>query len=59
MVAAHSSNPADEEIEYDDDDDGEAIRTAHDVTETVLQLRMDNEEKQRQVIIIQQRLVNN
>lgn len=32
-------------------------QTAHDVTETVLQLRMDNEDKQRQLIILQQRLV--
>lgn len=42
----------DEELNY------EAERTAHDVTETVLQIRMDNEEKQRQIIILQQRLVN-
>ncbi len=48
-----------EEIEHDDDDDNdrEATRTAQDITETVLQLRMDNEEKQRQLIIFQQRLV--
>ncbi|CAF1273302.1 unnamed protein product [Rotaria sp. Silwood1] len=44
---------AEEDIE---DDDREATRTAQDVTETVLQLRMDNEEKQRQLIIFQQRL---
>ncbi|CAF3686703.1 unnamed protein product [Rotaria sp. Silwood1] len=44
---------AEEDIE---DEDREATRTAQDVTETVLQLRMDNEEKQRQLIIFQQRL---
>jgi hypothetical protein len=57
MVALQSpTKPSEEEIE--DDADREAARTAQDVTETVLQLRMDNEEKQRQVIILQQRLVN-
>ena len=40
-----------------EDDEIEATRTAHDVTETVLQLRMENEEKARQVLIVQQRLV--
>ncbi len=48
------AKPAEEEIE---DDDAEATRTAQDVTETVVQLRIDNEEKQRQMIILQQRLV--
>ena len=41
----------------DDEDEIEATRTAHDVTETVLQLRMENEEKARQILIVQQRLV--
>ncbi len=54
MVAVQPTKPSEEEI----DDDGEADRTAQDVTETVLQLRMDSEEKQRQLIIAQQRLVN-
>ena len=48
---AHPTDLSDEEI------DGEATRTAQDVTETVIQLRMDNEEKQRQLILVQQRLV--
>ncbi|CAF4034112.1 unnamed protein product [Rotaria sordida] len=56
MVAVQPVKSAEEDIDDDDDDDGEATRTAHDVTETVLQLRMDNEEKQRQLIILQQRL---
>jgi hypothetical protein len=56
MIAVQPTKPSEEEIE--DDDVGEATRTAQDVTETVLQLRMDNEEKQRQLIIAQQRLVN-
>ncbi|CAF1535181.1 unnamed protein product, partial [Rotaria sordida] len=56
MVAIQPVKSAEEDIDDDDDDDGEATRTAHDVTETVLQLRMDNEEKQRQLIILQQRL---
>jgi len=56
MIAVQPTKPSEEEIE--DDDVGEAARTAQDVTETVLQLRMDNEEKQRQLIIAQQRLVN-
>jgi hypothetical protein len=56
MVATQSRKPPEEEdIE---DDENEATRTAQDVTETVLQLRMENEEKQRQIIIIQQRLVS-
>jgi hypothetical protein len=41
-----------------EDDDAEATRTAQDVTDTFVQLRIDNEEKQRQTIILQQRLVN-
>lgn len=49
---AHPSHLSDEEI------DADATRTAQDITETVIQLRMDNEEKQRQLIIVQQRLVN-
>jgi hypothetical protein len=49
------TKPSEEDIE---DDNGEATRTAQDVTETILQLRMENEEKQRQLIISQQRLVN-
>ena len=55
MVAVQPTKPSEEEIE---DNDSEAARTAQDVTETILQLRMDNEEKQRQLIIVQQRLVN-
>ncbi len=56
MVATQPRKPPEEEdIE---DDENEATRTAQDVTETVLQLRMENEEKQRQIIIIQQRLVS-
>ncbi|CAF4807885.1 unnamed protein product, partial [Rotaria magnacalcarata] len=42
--------------EDDEDDEREATHTAQGVTETVLQLRMDNEDKQRQTIILQQRL---
>ena len=57
MVATQPSKPSFEEME-DDYDQNEATRTANDVTETVLQLRMDNEEQQRQIIIIQQRLVS-
>lgn len=38
--------------------DREAEQTAKDVTETVLQLRMETEEKQRQILILQQRLVS-
>lgn len=56
MVATQPSKPSFEEME-EDYDQIEATRTANDVTETVLQLRMDNEEQQRQIIIIQQRLV--
>ncbi len=59
MVAVQPTKPSEEEIEDADDDDHEATRTAQDVTETVLQLRMDSEEKQRQLMILQQRLVNN
>lgn len=47
--------PPDEEFE---EYDYEAERTTQGVTETVIQLRMDNEEKQRQLIILQQRLVS-
>lgn len=57
-VATQPPKPSAEELEYDDDDQNEATRTAHDVTETVLQLRMDSEEQQRQIIILQQRLVS-
>jgi hypothetical protein len=56
MVATQPPKlPDEEEIE---DYENEATRTAQDVTETVLQLRMDTEEKQRQIIILQQRLVS-
>ncbi len=55
MVAVQPRKTSEDEIE---DHDGEAVRTAKDVTETILQLRMENEEKQRQLIIHQQRLVN-
>lgn len=55
QVAVQPAKLTDEDFE---DDEAEATRTAQDVTETVLQLRMDNEEKQRQLIIFQQRLVN-
>ena len=57
MVATQPPKTSAEDLEYDDDQN-EATRTAHDVTETVLQLRMDNEEQQRQIIILQQRLVS-
>ena len=40
-----------------DDEDNELTKTAQDVTDTVIQLRMETEEKQRQIIILQQRLV--
>ncbi|CAF3016626.1 unnamed protein product, partial [Rotaria sp. Silwood2] len=53
MVAVQPVKSTEEDFE---DDEGELTRTAQDVTETVLQLRMDNEEKQRQLIILQQRL---
>ena len=56
MVATQPPKPLDEE--EIDDYEKEATQTAHDVTETVLQLRMENEEKQRQTIILQQRLVS-
>ncbi|CAF0942879.1 unnamed protein product [Adineta steineri] len=57
-VTVQPRKSPDEEFQYDDNDDHdhEATRTAQDVTETVLQLRMDNEEKQRQLMISQQRL---
>lgn len=55
MVTIQPVNAAEDDI---DDMEAEATRTAQDVTDTVLQLRMENEEKQRQVIILQQRLVN-
>ena len=55
MIAPQPIKLSEEEIE---DNTIEAMQTAQDVTETVLQLRMDNEEKQRQLIILQQRLVN-
>lgn len=58
MVATQPTKPLTDEMEDYDEDQNEATRTAHDVTETVLQLRMDNEEQQRQIIIIQQRLVS-
>lgn len=57
MVATQPSKPSFEEMD-EDYDQHEATRTANDVTETVLQLRMDNEEQQRQIIILQQRLVS-
>jgi len=55
MVTVQPRKSSEDEIE---EHDGEAVRTAKDVTETILQLRMENEEKQRQLIIYQQRLVN-
>ena len=58
MTVQRRKSP-DEEFEDDDDIvDREATRTAHDVTETVMQLRMDSEEKQRQLMMLQQRLVD-
>ncbi|CAF0743508.1 unnamed protein product [Adineta ricciae] len=56
-VTAPTRKSPEEEIESEANiEDHEAIRTAQDITETVMQLRMENEEKQRQLIISQQRL---
>ncbi|CAF3402984.1 unnamed protein product [Rotaria socialis] len=54
MVPAQPIKLTEEDDE--DDDEREATLTAQGVTDTVLQLRMDNEDKQRQTIILQQRL---
>jgi hypothetical protein len=57
-VSAPPRKSPEEEADNDENqEDEEMIRTAQDITDTVLQLRMENEEKQRQIIIFQQRLV--
>lgn len=57
-AAAPSRKSPDEEVNHDEEhDDQEMLRAAQDITDTVMQLRMENEEKQRQIIIFQQRLV--
>ncbi|UJR14558.1 hypothetical protein I4U23_001554 [Adineta vaga] len=57
VTAVQLRKSPDEELENEDNiEDRETIRAAQDITDTVIQLRMDNEEKQRQIIIFQQRL---
>ncbi|CAF1152176.1 unnamed protein product [Didymodactylos carnosus] len=46
----------DQNMDKDDDIDDYATRTTQDVTQQILKLRMNNEEKQRTVFLLQQRL---
>lgn len=45
-------------VHSDEEIDPEITKTAQDVTETVLQLRLDNEQKQRKIASLQQLLVS-